>query len=86
VGAELRVDVVVTIAIFMLVHLGAAIWFASRVNTQITEMGKVLGALALDVKAITTQDVRIAVLDQRVVACETRIRETRDMIVGQRHG
>lgn len=60
---------------FLIVHLCAAIWFASRVNTEMREMRRAMVNLEVDVRGLLTFDKRIAVLEERVQRNEQDIRE-----------
>ena len=76
----------ITLAIFLFGHLGAAIWFASRVSTEMRTMGEDLKALNVDVRLIGTQNQRISVLEQRILTLEEDARETRKELRSQEFG
>jgi hypothetical protein len=56
----------VTIFCFLVLHLGAAIWFASRVNTQVGEISRVLGHMESDIRILLMYDGKIQVLEERM--------------------
>lgn len=79
---EFRPEILVALLLFMLGHLGGAIWFASSIKTQVKGLTDLVKTLGADIKLLGGQDVRIALLDQRMIYFEQRLRETRDLIIG----
>jgi hypothetical protein len=71
------IGALVTIGLFLIGHLGGAIWFASRVSTEMRALVADLQKLTGDVRAIATQNQQIAVLDRRILTLEEDCRETR---------
>ena len=74
------IGTLVTISVFLLGHLGAAIWFASRVSAEIRGLVEDLKTLSAEVRTLTEQNQRIAVLDQRVLTLERDAREIREQL------
>ena len=68
----------ITIALFLFGHLAGAIWFASRVSTEMRTLAEDLKALNVDVRLIATQNQRIGVLEQRILTLEEDARQTRN--------
>lgn len=62
---------------FLALHLGTAIWFAASVNTQVKTLAEGLKALSGQVKSLVEADVRVAVLDARVLSIEQWRRDQR---------
>lgn len=52
--------------LFLLTHLGGAIWFASRINTKVGVMTNTLTNLEKDVKSLVKFDTKIEVLHERM--------------------
>jgi hypothetical protein len=65
----------VTISLFLLSHLGIAIWFASRMSAKVAAMSDAVQAMAVDLKSLAAIDTRLAVLEQRMTRNETDSRE-----------
>jgi hypothetical protein len=68
---------IVAIAIFLVGHLGVAIWFASSVSGQLKQLTRDMRDTVMEVKAIAKDATRISVLEQRVVTLEADMREAR---------
>ncbi len=67
--------VLITIVIFLLTHLGVAIWFASRVNTKVGLITESVKEMTGDIKQMAAMETRIAVLDSRMNRAEEDARE-----------
>lgn len=52
--------------VFLLTHLFAAIWFASKMNTRVTAIAKALDNLEQDMKTLIRFDAKIEVLHERM--------------------
>ena len=57
-----------------------AIWFASRVSTEMRALVADLQQLTADVRSIATQNQRIGVLEQRILTLEEDSRDTRQQV------
>jgi len=71
------VGAIVVLAVFLVGHLGGAIWVASKMHEQVKQVVRSLGLLSSDVRVLLAQDSRVAVLDSRVRGLEESVRELR---------
>ena len=60
------VAIIITVVLFLIVHLGAAIWFASRVNTQVCNITETLQRMENDIRALLVYDGKIKVIEERM--------------------
>ena len=67
---------VIVVAIFLLSQLGVAIWFFSKMSTEVRSMSTVIKEMAIDFKAVAEMNTRVTVLEQRMTRAETDMRET----------
>ncbi len=74
--------------VFGLSQLGTAIWFASSLNTKMKNLVGEMARLSLTIEKIGAQDVRMAqlegrqnLLDARITGVESRLKDTRDLII-----
>ncbi len=65
----------ISIGIFLLTHLGVAIWFASKVKTELVHIREDVTEAAEAIKQMATMNTRISVLEQRMNRVESDIRE-----------
>lgn len=71
------IGVAITLLVFMIGHLGGAIWFASRVNTQMQNMTDDIKQIVSDLRLANAQSERIAVLESRVADLANRLTTVR---------
>jgi hypothetical protein len=51
---------------FLVVHLCAAIWFASRMNSTVEQMARAIVRLETDIRELVALDKRLGLLEQSV--------------------
>ena len=81
---KMQIEIWLPVVLFLTGHLGAAIWFASTLRTQIKFAMDDLKRLTEDVKELTADikklagfEARIAVSEARFISLEEQIREIR---------
>ncbi len=72
---SLNIGALITIAIFLLSHLGVAVWFASKMSTKIEVIAVSVEEMTADIKQMAAMETRIAVLDSRMNRAESDARE-----------
>lgn len=60
----------VTILLFCAGHLGMAIWFASKINSQITNIANDVGELTRDSKEFVKTQAKLEYFERRLTALE----------------
>ena len=66
----------VVIALFLLSHLGLAIWFASGMTAEVKQIRTDVTAAATAITLMADMNTRISLLEQRMARAETDMRET----------
>ena len=64
--SSINVGVIVTVVIFIVVHGGGLVWFASGINHRVDYAVTKLNELSIDVKEITRRQSQYDVLTQMV--------------------
>lgn len=66
---------VAAIVLFLLSHLGIAIWFASKMNTKVSQIAKSVSEMTDDIKLMAIMNTRVTVLESRMSRTEEDLRE-----------
>jgi cell division protein FtsB len=74
---ERYVGTLVAIALFLLAHLATAIWFGAKVSARVDMLSEDMKSATDAIKSIAAQDVRLAVLEQRMLTVENDARASR---------
>lgn len=70
------ISAIAGIVVFLLSHLGVAIWFASKMNTRIAQIASSVVEMTNDIKVMALMNTRITVLESRINRTEEDMRET----------